>query len=165
MKERLTLVLVLVWTSTAGAGLTLVNTPTGPIQIGQTVTITVRSTTGGNYCGWLEITNPDTADFSGPPQFTPAGDPGGASTIISWQAFGAWYEFTVAALPGGPAIAPGDHLLISITGVSPGTTRLNLYADDGIQLWESLKISVSAVPEPATIGLLGLGGLLLLCRR
>jgi hypothetical protein len=74
MKERLfTLVLVLVWTSTAGAGLPLVNGPTGPIQSGQTVTITGRSTTGGDYSGWLEIPNPETVDFSGAPQFTPAG--------------------------------------------------------------------------------------------
>ncbi len=44
-------------------------------------------------------------------------------------------------------------------GRRQGPTRVNLYAGDGIQLWERANISVA--PEPTTLVLLGLGGLLL----
>ncbi len=50
-----------------------------------------------------------------------------------------------------------------MNGRRQGTTRVNLYASDGIQLWESANISVA--PEPATLVQLSLGGLLLRRRR
>ncbi len=50
-----------------------------------------------------------------------------------------------------------------MNGRRQGTTRVNLYASDGVQLWESANISVA--PEPTTLALLGLGGLLLRRRR
>jgi len=48
-------------------------------------------------------------------------------------------------------------------GDKAGSTKLNLYASDGVQLWERAEISV--IPEPTTVALLGLGGLLLRRRR
>jgi hypothetical protein len=64
-----------------------------------------------------------------------------------------------SAFPPNAAITPGDHLLLNIIGLKNGTTTLNLYASNGVQLWESAHIMV--VPEPAPIALLGLGSLLL----
>jgi len=163
MRERFILVLVLGVASGACAALTFVNAPTEPIGIGQTTTITIHSTTGGSYSGWLEIADPTVAKFAAPPQFTPAGNPGGTSTVTSWADFGAWYEFRVSSVAPNPAIEPGDHILASVTGIGAGSTKLNLYASDGVQLWE--RANSIGTPEPTTSVLLGLGGLLLRRRR
>jgi hypothetical protein len=159
MKNLFSLVLVFWLASGAGAALTLVNVPTEPIKVGQTSTVTVHSTAGGDYVGWLEISDPTVAMFAGDPQFTAAGNPGGTSTVKAWPEFGAWYQFDVTSTVPNPAITPGDHLLVNIVGLKKGTTTLNLYASNGVQLWESAHISVA--PEPTTIALLGIGGLLL----
>ncbi len=159
MRVLLTLVLILGVASQAGAALTLVNVPADPIKIGQTSTITVRSTTEGNYTGWLEIADPAVANFAGAPEFTPAGNPSGASTVKAWPDFGAWYQFTVTGVDPNPPISPGDHILVNVIGVKEGSTKLNVYDDKGVCLWESANICV--IPEPATIALLGLGCLLL----
>jgi hypothetical protein len=163
MGKLLSLALVLGLASGAGAALTLVNAPTDPVKIGQTSTVTIHSTTEGGYAGWLQITDPTVATFAGEPQFTAAGNPGGVSKIKDWPEFGAWYQFNVVGLSPDAAITPGDHILVNIIGLKKGSTRLNLYADDGVRLWESANISV--VPEPATITLFALGGLLLRRRK
>jgi hypothetical protein len=163
MKKLLVFLLVLGLASGADAALTLVGAPSEPITVGQTATITVHSSTTGGYAGWLEIEDPAVVDFSGAPQFTPAGDTAGSSTMTDWSAFGAWYEFTVASTDPTKPILAGDHILVNVIGVGEGLTKLNLYASDGVKLLES--VSVSVVPEPATIVLLGLGGLLLRRRK
>ncbi len=56
-----------------------------------------------------------------------------------------------------------SHILADLVGLKKGSTRWNLYASDGVQLWESANLPVA--PEPATLVLLGLGGLLLRRRR
>ncbi len=159
MKKWLTLALVLGLASGASAALTLVDAPTEPIEIGETVTITVRNSDDGAYSGWLEIEAPAVVDYAADPEFTAAGNPGGGSKATYHPEFGAWYEFAVTSFPPNPAIEAGDHILVSIIGVSEGSTRLNLYASDGETLLDSATISV--IPEPTMIALLGLGGLLL----
>jgi hypothetical protein len=67
MRELCILVLVSGFAFGAGAALTFVNAPTEPLGIGQTTTITIHSTTRGNYSGWLEIADPTVATFAAPP--------------------------------------------------------------------------------------------------
>ncbi len=159
MEKWLPLVLLLGLASGASAALTLVGEPTEPIDIGETVTIAVASDGAGGYTGWLEMTAPAVAGFDGAPEFTPAGDPGGTSVMTYWPDYGEWYEFSVGSFPPSPAIAAGDHILIHIQGLSAGSSTLSLYDDDGVTLLDQATIAV--IPEPATIALLGLGGLLL----
>jgi hypothetical protein len=165
MKKWSTLVLLVVLglASGASAALTLVGVPTEPIGIGETITIIVSNSEGGAYSGWLEINAPAIVAFDGAPEFTPAGDPGGSSQMTHWPDFGAWYEFSVNSFPPSPAIAAGEHILIHVVGVSEGTSSLRLYASDGETLLDQCSISV--IPEPTTVALLGLGSLLLRRRR
>lgn len=163
MGKWLPLVLVLGLASGASAALTLVGVPAEPIDIGEIITISVANSEGGGYSGWLEMTAPAVAGFDAAPEFTPAADPGGVSKMTYWPDYGEWYEFTISSFPPSPAIAAGDHVLIHVKGLSEGSTKLNLYASDGVKLLDQCTISV--IPEPATIALLGLGGLLLRRRK
>jgi len=163
MKAWFGVVLVLGLASAAAADLTLVGVPIEPIGVGDTVTITVANSRNGAYAGWLEIGTPDVATFETAPKFTEAGDPGGASLMKYWPQYGAWYEFTVVSFPPNPAVEAGDHIVVRIVGLSAGTTNLNLYDSDGVTLLD--RCSIAVVPEPTTIALLGLGGLLLRRRK
>jgi hypothetical protein len=163
MRRVLVLTLVLGLVSAADAALTLVDGPADPINIGQTVTVTVNSSEDANYTAWLEIVTPTVADFDGAPEFTAAGNPDGNSSVTSYPEYGAWYEFNVTSFtPSNPVVA-GDHVVVKVAGISEGTTTLNLYAGDGETLLSSFPITV--IPEPMTIALLGFGGLLLLRRK
>ena len=157
MKKLLVARLVLGLASGAGAALKLVDKPTEPIDIGETIAIMVENTSSGAYTGWLSISDPSIADFDDV-TFTAAGNPSGASTITPHPEFGAWIEFSVVSFP--PAeVAPGEHITVEVTGKSEGTTRLTLLGGDGELIWDSADISV--IPEPMTIALLGLGSLFL----
>jgi hypothetical protein len=163
MKRVLVLVLVLGLASAANAAVTLVDGPVDPINIGETATIVVNNSEDGAYSGWLEIAAPTVADFDGMPELTAAGNPDGNSSVVFYPEFGAWYEFSVISFsPTSPVLA-GDHVVAKVIGVGAGTTALNLYAGDGETLLDSFAITV--IPEPMTIALLGLGGLLLHRRK
>ena len=115
------------------------------------------------YSGWLEITAPAVAGFDGDPQFTTAGNPGGTSKMTYQPDYGAWYDFSINSYPPAPVIAAGEHIQIRVKGLSEGSTTLSLYANDGVKILDQCTIAV--IPEPATIALLGLGGLLLRRRK
>jgi hypothetical protein len=162
MKKLFVLVLVLGLASGARAALTLVGAP-ADLNVGEKATITVNSSTGGSYAGWLQIEAPAVADYDGAPQFTPAGDPMGKSKMLDQPDYPGWYQFLVASLDPDNPIAPGDHIQVNVIGVSEGRTRLALFADDGFT--ELDHVTLNVIPEPATIGLLGLGAVLLRRRK
>jgi hypothetical protein len=163
MKKVLVLLLVMGLASGASAALTFVDVPTDPINIGESIAITLNNSEDGSYGGWLEITDQTVADYDGDPVFTTAGDPEGKSTVDLYVPDPSWYEFTVASTDADNPVVAGDHLVINIAGLSEGTTTLSVYANDGVTLLDSASITV--VPEPMTIALLGLGGLFLRRRK
>lgn len=162
MKKLLVVVLVLGSVSGAQAALTLVGAP-ADLDVGEKATITVHSSTAGSYAGWLQIETPAVADYDGAPLFTAAGNPAGNSTMKVQPLYPGWYEFLVASTDPGKPIAAGDHIQVNVVGVSEGQTTLLLFAEDGVT--ELNRVTLNVVPEPATIGLLGLGALLLRRRR
>ena len=163
MKKFVVLTLVLGLASGASAALTLVGAPADPIDIGQSISILVNNSEDGAYSGWLEIVDQGTANYDGDPVFTGAGNPDGNSALETFFAFPGWYQFTVASFtPSNPVLA-GDHIDVRLLGIGEGTTVLNLYASDGVEVLDTAQITV--IPEPMTIALLGLGGLFLRRRR
>jgi hypothetical protein len=164
MKKVVVLSLVFGLASGANAALSLVG-GTDPIKIGETATIFVANSVDDAYTAWLSIENPPTAAELQSIEFTPAGNPGGSSTITPHPEYtdAQWIEFNVLSFPPAPQIAAGNHVELTVIGLSEGTTRLNLYDQGGEQVVASVDINV--VPEPMTIGLLGFGGLFLLRRR
>ena len=163
MKSGSVLVLVLGLVCAAHADLTLVGEPAVEIGVEDQLTIPVASDAPGTYRAWVEIEDPEIANFYGEPEFTPAGDPGGSSTVSFWPNYGAWYQVSVLSFPPAAGIAPGEHVLVNLIGISEGLTYLNLYANDGNTLLDQVAITV--VPEPLTLALLGLGGLFVYRRR
>jgi hypothetical protein len=163
MKRLSVLMLVLGVASGAHAALGLIDAPTDPINIGQTVTLLVNNSEGGAYEAWLEIPNQVVADYDGDPVFTAAGDPAGNSQLTTVEGFPGWYQATLASFDPANPILAGDHIEVKIVGISEGTTALNLYEADGVTIADTASITV--IPEPVTIALLGLGGLLLRRRR
>jgi len=161
VKTWLTLTLVLGLASGASAALSLVGAPTDPIDVGQTVTLTVHGSEDGAYAAWLQIEDPTVVQFDGTPQLTAAGNPGGISQIVEWP--DSWYELSIVSFPPNPTIAAGDHVLVPVIGVGQGLTRLNLFGPDAVTVLGRAEFTV--IPEPATIALLGFGGLLLRRRR
>jgi hypothetical protein len=149
--------------SGANAALSLVDAPADPINIGETVTLLVNNSEDGAYGAWLEIPNQAVADYDGDPVFTAAGDPAGTSDLTTVEGYPGWYLATVASTDPDNPILAGDHIEVRIIGVSEGTTVLNLYEEDGVTIADTASITV--IPEPVTIALLGLGGLFLRRRR
>ncbi len=164
MKRVFVLALVMGLVSAANGAATLVEGPVDPINIGETATITVSNADDGGYLGWLQIADLTVADYDGMPELTAAGNPDGSSSSVTpYASDDAWYEFTVSSFaPDNPVLA-GGHIVVKVVGVSEGTTALNLYDEGGETLLSSFDITV--IPEPMTIALLGLGGLLLHRRK
>lgn len=163
MKKLVVLTLVLAVASGANAALTLVDVPTDPINIGESIAILVNNSDDGAYSGWLQITNQAVADYDGAPVFTAAGDTAGQSTMELYVDEPGWYTFTVSSLDPANPIVAGDHIQVNIVGISEGSSVLGLYDSDGVTLLDSATVNV--IPEPMTIALLGLGGLFLRRRR
>ena len=163
MKKLVVLTLVMAVASGANAALTLVDVPTDPINIGESITILVNNSDDGAYAGWLQITDQAVADYDGDPVFTAAGDTAGQSIMELYVDDPGWYTFTVSSLDPANPIVAGDHIQVNIVGISEGSSVLGLYDSDGVTLLDSATVNV--IPEPMTIALLGLGGLFLRRRR
>jgi hypothetical protein len=165
MNKLLILVLVLGMTSSAVAALSLVPESLTLSSAGDTGTIQVVSDADGGYGCWIGLMDLSVADYDGDPTFLPPlGGPIYPDCIMPPRYDPQWFgEIIVASLNPNDPILAGAHININLIGVAEGVTTLGLYASDGVTLLDSATITV--LPEPMTIAMLGLGGLFLLRRR
>jgi hypothetical protein len=117
------------------------------------------SDTDGAYGGWLDLTQKLDGSW-GELQILAAA---GADASKDFT-FDPWWSFEAKSFNPEAPIVPGAHFTVDFTaGQELGDVVIGLYAFDGVTLLEEATITV--VPEPMTLGLLGLGGLFLRRRR
>jgi len=169
MRKLLVLALVLGIASAANAVLIQVDgSDPGPsIEIGEGVTavITVVSEDASSWLGYIIVEEGGTGALSNAVAQDAAGDLGAASAYTE-AGWGAGYELTIAMSPGGaPAIAVGPQFTLDFTGGEVGqTATISLFVDPEFGTPVD-SVTITIVPEPMTVILLGLGALLLRRRK
>jgi hypothetical protein len=180
MKKLLVLMLVLGMVSTASATLQL--SVDGSTDGGGNTTTVESITTLGivssdsmNYTHYIAITDDTYGDFGtitiyqfgGTGSHTDGGNAGDDASTTDYGAFGS-YDHIIkisildSANPFRTAAGTAMEVAISYTGTSPSESLTIDLLTSSLGLVDTVTV---AAPEPATIGLLGLGGLFLLRRR
>jgi len=163
MRKFLILFLVLVLSSAANAMLIKVDDMEGEsFEVDLETTITVVSEDASSWLGYIIIeeggagTNPVVLDA--------AGDLG-AAEAYSEAGWGDGYQLSASMSPSGdPSIAVGSQFSLDYVGAVGDTATISLFVDPEYTT-PTASVSVTVVPEPMTIILLGLGGLFLRRRR
>ena len=161
MKKLLIVMLVLAVASVANATLSI--TAPATVDLGATATVTVSSDTAADsyiayvdFTGGVPLSNAQILAAAGP----------NAKCTLSPYGYAGYYE--IAALDYTPPsdILAGAHFTFDLisTGADLSTTYTVRLLDED---WatEIGSVGIEVVPEPMTIALLGLGGLLLRRRK
>ena len=141
--------------------------PGGSIEIGEGVTpvISVVSEDGSSWLGYIIIEEGGTGSLGNAANLNAAGDMGAVSPYAE-AGWGSGYELTIAMSPGGtPAVAVGPQFTFDyVGGVLGETVTISLFVDPEYGI-PADSVVITVVPEPMTVILLGLGGLLLRRRK
>jgi len=150
MKKLLSLVLVLGLASLASAGLSFVKT--------SDVSATLSSDNTLPYNVYLIVEQTGNAYQI---DFTSAGNPAGTSEVGAVEEYGDgfdWILLTIASLDPARPLLAGEQLIFTIADPAIPTI-VQIYNSEGdTPLSEAITLGI---PEPASLALLGLGGLLL----
>jgi len=165
MRKLLILFLVLGLASTANALLIKVDGLEGDFfEVDEQTEITVVSEDTSSWLGYIIVEEGGAGSLENVAVLDAAGDLGAAApyTEAGW---GTGYELTVSMGPAGdPPIAIGDQFSLDYVGSIGDTATISLFVDPEYTI-PVASVSVTVVPEPMTIILLGLGGLFLRRRR
>ena len=166
MKKLLIFMLVLGIATVANATIMLsVNGDTDidyiEIDICSTVLIDIHSDNlPPCYEAWLSIDRPDCGEWSSGMTIYPAA--GGMATAVDWG--DTWWKLTGAGAPPDEPEA-GKHFEIEYHCTGCYCQEVTIILWDENYTVELDTVTIHQVPEPATIALLGLGGLFLVRRR
>lgn len=175
MKKMLILMLILGLVSTASATITMelresdgttAVADLDDVQLGSDYVLVIMSdsavaTTGGVYGPGYAASDWDNL---GPVDSTATTLDTGNLSNIYWYAGYQGYEYVYDDLMG-PGISTGDIFEIDLSGDALGSFQLDLFDYAYGSTTAVSSISGTVVPEPVTIALLGLGGLLLRRRK
>jgi hypothetical protein len=176
MKKILILMLVLGLASSANAALTLVSSAGNTLVDGDSTRIGIYNDTaaaGQGLITWvvIDVSGPgawkgDDETFYSPPSLGPGGTSlyygvlGPGDTGLPYTA-DLWYSDAAVASPDPYGVGVLVDYGFNCTGL--GDVDIYLLADDLSTVLD--KLTITQIPEPMTIALLGLGSLFLLRRR
>lgn len=165
MRKFLILFLVLVLSSAANAMLIKVDDMEGEsFEVDLETTITVVSEDASSWLGYIIIEEGGAGTLENPVVLDAAGDLG-AAEAYSEADWGAGYQLSASMSPSGdPPIAVGSQFSLDYIGAVGDTATISLFVDPEYTT-PVATVTVTVVPEPMTIILLGLGGLFLRRRR
>jgi hypothetical protein len=173
MKKLLVLMLVLGMATAANATLQLYidGSPIGStldVVTGTTARVQVHSNDATSYGGYLVLDDPGSDGALGNAAPTANAGDMGSMDAYSYAGWGIGYTITTARSPSGTITAGVQHEAdwdTSALDIGDSAT-VSLY-DSRVSYYTPVDTLVMTVivPEPMTIGLLGLGGLFLVRRR
>ncbi|MEJ2647083.1 MAG: PEP-CTERM sorting domain-containing protein [Sedimentisphaerales bacterium] len=168
MKRVLALMLVLGLASSAGAiYLEIDGTPTNTYELvaGYSTSITIVSEDDSSWLGYLIVPEGSPGTLSNPSIFDNAGNFSSANPYTE-SGWGTGYELTAAmTFEGVPPLAAGEQFSFDFSGGLLGDTAQVLLFLDPEYSTPAGSLSISIVPEPITIALLGFGTLFLRRRK
>ena len=166
MKKLLTLMLVFGLASVASASLSMDISGTVEVVQGDTLTITTSSddTAQEGYLGYIIIEAGGDGALSNPVTLSNAGNIAGTNPY-SEEGWGVGYELSASSTVSD--LVAGDHFTVdwATSGLNVGDTAVvSLWLDPDYDTPQATA-TLTVIPEPMTIALLGLGGLLLRRRK
>jgi hypothetical protein len=162
-KKLLIMALVLGLTSMANATTVTWSTSAITIDVDEVDVVQIDMDDTTQYGIWVGASDPTTfiADITAIAARLAAGD--NAAITENYLGWNGWWYLEGKDLEEPYNIASGSQWDVSIKGISTGSFQYSL--DDTSQIDGPKYLNVTVIPEPMTIALLGLGGLLLRRRK